>query len=100
MENELLIYNAQGQLAELRDANNVVIATYVYRGDGKRAWKELANGTRVYFYYTGDTLIAGSNGVDSSGLQLWGADGLVGSRIALTSRAPQHAQCENHRAAA
>ena len=75
-----LIYNAQGQLAELRDANNVVIATYVYRGDGKRAWKELANGTRSYFYYAGEMLIAGSNGNDASGLQLWGADGLVGSR--------------------
>ena len=75
-----LIYNAQGQLAQLRDANAVVIATYVYRGDGKRAWKELANGTRSYFYYAGEQLIAGTNGVDASGLQLWGADGLVGSR--------------------
>ena len=58
----------------------MVIATYVYRGDGKRAWKELANGTRSYFYYAGEQLIAGTNGVDASGLQLWGADGLVGSR--------------------
>ena len=75
-----LIYNAQGQLAELRDNNNVTIATYVYRGDGKRAWKELANGQRSYFYYAGETLIAGTNGVDVSSLQLWGADGLIGAR--------------------
>ena len=75
-----LIYNAQGQLAQLRDANNAVIASYVYRGDGKRAWKEVANGQRSYFYYSGEMLIAGTNGVDASGLQLWGADGLVGSR--------------------
>ena len=75
-----LIYNAQGQLAELRDANNVVIATYVYRGDGKRAWKELANGQRSYFYYAGDKLIAGTNGEDVASLQLWGTDGIIGSR--------------------
>ena len=75
-----LIYNAQGQLAQLRDANNVVIASYVYRGDGKRAWKELANGTRSYFYYAGEQLIAATNGANVSSLQLWGADGLIGAR--------------------
>ena len=75
-----LIYNAQGQLAELRDASIVVIATYVYRGDGKRAWKQLANGQRSYFYYAGETLIAATNGVDVASLQLWGADGLIGAR--------------------
>ena len=75
-----LIYNAQGQLAELRDAANVVIAKYVYRGDGKRAWKEMANGTRSYFYYSGEQMIAASNGDDASTLLLWGADGLIGSR--------------------
>ena len=75
-----LIYNAQGQLAQLRDNNNVVIATYVYRGDGKRAWKELAGGQRSYFYYAGEMLIASTNGVDASSLQLWGADGLIGAR--------------------
>ena len=57
-----------------------MIATYVYRGDGKRAWKELANGQRSYFYYAGEMLIASTNGVDISSLQLWGADGLVGTR--------------------
>ena len=66
--------------AELRDASNVVIASYVYRGDGKRAWKELANGTRSYFYYLGEQRTAGTNGVEASGLVLWGADGIVGSR--------------------
>ena len=53
---------------------------YIYRGDGKRAWKELANGQRVYFYYAGENLIASTNGADVSSLQLWGADGLVGAR--------------------
>ncbi len=75
-----LVYNAQGQLSELRDASNAVIATYVYRGDGKRAWKELANGTRTYFYYMGEKLTATSDGVILSGLVLWGADGIVGYR--------------------
>ena len=75
-----LIYNAQGQLAELRDASNVLIATYVYRGDGKRAWKELANGQRSYFYYAGQQMIAATNGDDTASLVLWGADGIVGSR--------------------
>ena len=75
-----LVYNAQGQLAELRDVAGVLIATYVYRGDGKRAWKQLANGQRSYFYYAGETLIAATNGVDVSSLQLWGADGLIGAR--------------------
>ena len=75
-----LVYNAQGQLSELRDVSNVVIAKYVYRGDGKRAWKELANGTRSYFYYAGEQMIAATNGNDVSSLQLWGADGIVGSR--------------------
>ena len=53
---------------------------FVYRGDGKRAWKEMANGTRSYFYYSGEQMIAASNGDDASTLLLWGADGLVGSR--------------------
>ena len=80
-----LVYNAQGQLAELRDAANVLIAKYVYRGDGKRAWKELANGTRTYFYYNGAQMIAASNGADASSLLLWGADGLIGSRATNTT---------------
>ena len=58
-----LVYNAQGRLAELRDAGNALIASYVYRGDGKRAWKELANGERTYFYYLGEQLTATSDGV-------------------------------------
>ena len=80
IEMHKLIYNAQGQLAELRDAANVVIATYVYRGDGKRAWKQLAGGERTYFYYLGEQLTATSDGNARSSLQLWGADGLVGTR--------------------
>ena len=77
---QTLIYNAQGQLAELRDAANALIAKYVYRGDGKRAWKELANGQRSYSYYAGEQMIAATNGNDVASLQLWGADGIVGSR--------------------
>ena len=57
-----------------------LIAKYVYRGDGTRAWKEMANGTRTYFYYNGAQMIAASNGNDASTLLLWGADGLIGSR--------------------
>ena len=60
--------------------SNIVIATYVYRGDGKRAWKQLASGQRSYFYYMGEKLTAATDGGNSSSLQLWGADGLVGSR--------------------
>ena len=67
-------------IINLSGTNNERIATYVYRGDGKRAWKELANGTRSYFYYSGEMLIASTNGNDVSSLQLWGADGLIGSR--------------------
>ena len=79
-----LVYNAQGQLAELRDAANVVIAKYGYRGDGKRAWKEDANGVRSYFYYAGQQMIAVSNGDNASTLLLWGADGLVGMRSSVS----------------
>ena len=63
---------------------------FTYRGDGKRAWKELANGTRTYFYYAGQQMIAISNGTNASTLLLWGADGLIGMRSsvngALTKR--------------
>ena len=79
-----LVYNAQGQLSELRDAANVLVAKYAYRGDGKRAWKELANGTRSYFYYAGEQMIAISNGTNASTLLLWGADGLIGMRSSVS----------------
>ncbi len=58
----------------------MLVCKYVYRGDGKRAWKELANGTRTYFYYMGEQLTASSDGVILSSLVLWGADGIVGYR--------------------
>ena len=43
---QLLSYSAQGQMNGLQDAAGATIANYVYRGDGKRAWKESSNGTR------------------------------------------------------
>ena len=73
----------QEQFSELRDAANVLIAKYVYRGDGKRAWKESSNGTRSYFYYAGEQMIALSNGTNASTLLLWGADGLIGTRSSV-----------------
>ena len=79
-----LVYNAQGQLSELRDAANVLVAKYVYRGDGKRAWKEGNNGTRSYFYYAGEQMIALSNGTNASTLLLWGADCLIGTRSSVS----------------
>ena len=45
---QLLSYSAQGQMSELRDSVGAVIANYVYRGDGKRAWKEGRTGTHNY----------------------------------------------------
>ena len=55
---------------------------------------------RSYFYYLGDQLTATSDGNTRSSLQLWGAEGLVGTRNALTSPASQNAQGANHGAAA
>ena len=75
-----LSYNAQGQLSQLRDADNAVVATYTYRGDGKRAWKQMPDGSRTYFYYAGDKMLAMTNGIGSTSLMLWGADGIAGVR--------------------
>ena len=80
MPTQLLSYSAQGQMSELRDSANALISKSVYRGDGKRAWKEGSDGTRTYFYYAGEQMIALSSTTGTSTLLLWGADGLVGYR--------------------
>jgi RHS repeat-associated protein len=58
-----------------------LLSSSVYRGDGKRAWKQNTSGSRTYFFYDGDTLIGTSgDAANSSSLLLWGADGLIGTQ--------------------
>ena len=80
-------YNVRGQLQQANAVNTdgttgAIAMQSLYRGDGKRAWKQGADATsRTYFFYDGDLLL-GSSKEDGTraGLQLWGADGVIGSQ--------------------
>ena len=86
-EGQVFSYNVRGQLQQVNATNadgttGNVIAQYLYRSDGKRAWKQGNNSTgRVYFFYDGDLLLGMSreDGTDTS-VMLWGADGLIGQQ--------------------
>ena len=83
---QIFSYNSQGQLNQINAMNadgsgGALLNTSVYRGDGKRAWKQSASGSRTYFFYDGDTLIGTSgDAANSSSVLLWGADGLIGTQ--------------------
>ena len=68
------------------DVNNQLtsygtLMTAGYRSDGKRAWKQNASGTRTYFLYDGDALVAEMNASGTvTYTNTWGANGLVSRR--------------------
>ncbi len=77
-QSQIFSYNSQGQLNQINarnaDGSGGALLNYsVYRGDGKRAWKQSASGSRTYFFYDGDTLIGTSgDAANSSSVMLWG----------------------------
>ena len=75
------IYDVENRLTQVNAQSGGLLIKAGYRWDGKRAWKENASGTRTYFLYNGDQVIAE---MDSSGnvksTFTWGATGLLGRR--------------------
>ncbi|MCP4395932.1 MAG: hypothetical protein GY801_01280, partial [bacterium] len=59
-------YNADNRLVKVEGGNNNTIAEYYYDPFGRRLWKDVA-GTRTYFFYSDEGLIAE---YDSSGTEL------------------------------
>ena len=52
-----------------------------YRSDGKRAWKQNSSGTRTYFLYDGDAIVAELDGNGAvTFTNTWGANGLISRR--------------------
>lgn len=51
------IYNPENRLTEVRDGTDNLIASYYYDPFGRRLWKE-AGGSRIYFFYADEGLIA------------------------------------------
>ena len=86
-KSQVYSYNVRGQLQQANAVNTdgttgAVAMQSLYRGDGKRAWKQGADSTnRTYFFYDGDLLL-GSSSEDGTraGITLWGADGVIGSQ--------------------
>lgn len=77
---ETYVYNIENRLAEVRDTNNTLIASYTYDPFGRRLSKTaVGEGTR-YFYYSDEGLIAE---FDALGVQLqsygYTPDGLWGT---------------------
>lgn len=76
------IYNLENRLSEVRDQNNVVIASYSYDPFGRRLSKTV-NSTTTYYFYNQEGLVAES---DASGTitttygyqpnSIWGTDPL------------------------
>ena len=50
-------YNADNRLVKVEGGNNNTIAEYYYEPFGRRLWKDVA-GTRTYFFYSDEGLIA------------------------------------------
>ena len=86
-KSQVYSYNVRGQLQQANAVNTdgttgAVAMQSLYRGDGKRAWKQGADATsRTYYFYDGDLLL-GSSSEDGTraGITLWGADGVIGSQ--------------------
>lgn len=70
-------FDPENRLTEFRDANNVILLTAGYNGNGLRAWKSTHQG-KVYFIYDGDKLVAE---LDATGViqtvMTWGPSGLL-----------------------
>ena len=54
------IYNVEDRLAEVRDGQGSLIASYYYDPFGRRLWKDVG-GTRTYFHYADEGLIGEYN---------------------------------------
>lgn len=54
------VYDTNDRLIEVRDQNNVLIATYSYDPRNRRIAKEIS-GTKTYFFYANEGLIAETN---------------------------------------
>ncbi|MCK4528831.1 RHS domain-containing protein [candidate division WOR-3 bacterium] len=60
------IYDIEDRLIEVKDGNDVLIASYYYDPFGRRLWKEV-DGTRTYFLYSDEGLVGE---YDSTGAEL------------------------------
>ena len=73
-----LTFDADDQMTAYSDANYNLLLTAGYTGDGLRAWKAGADGTKTYFIYNGEDLLAET---DANGNVLryntWGAGDLI-----------------------
>jgi RHS repeat-associated protein len=58
------LYNEDDRLTEVKDGNGAVVATYYYDPFGRRLWKEVG-GTRTYFMYADEGLVAEMDGTGS-----------------------------------
>jgi RHS repeat-associated protein len=61
---ENFLYNEDDRLTEVKDGNGDVVATYYYDPFGRRLWKEVG-GTRTYFTYADEGLVAEFDGTGS-----------------------------------
>jgi large repetitive protein len=58
------VYNEDDRLTEVKDGTGTVIATYYYDPFGRRLWKDVG-GTKTYFMYADEGLIAEFDGTGS-----------------------------------
>jgi RHS repeat-associated protein len=58
------LYNEDDRLTEVKDATGALVARYYYDPFGRRLWKEVG-GTRTYFIYADEGLIAEFDGAGS-----------------------------------